>query len=457
MNEFQPLAEQQILFLFVATGSTAVYALPQYVAELVILAAVYGAARRLGFGVRASACGAALLATFSLVALQATTAQNDLVAASFPIAAASLLLCGGSPEAVLAGVAVGLGLGVELTTALALPVLLWLARTPHRRNLKLGVAGGVLGFLLAGVGGSCLTLSTPATCSARPGSNREHGVTVLRRDDPKNSPPRRSACRSFGGSELGGCSAGRRARSLLPQQRSPQHDTETIGSGGRCDGGRGGAPTAGPGARPGDDAHPRRRPAASSARPTRITAGFVGIGTFALFAAPISTVIAVKRRDSRPLALALALPSYMVLLALYAAYNIWITRFLVVPVVLTAPLFARLFHSRPATAACSWSPGSPSGSTLAHDATKPLGGALGRPWNLTQAQVLAEGPATQEEQSVAGSLVAHQHVVPERVCVGAVLGPDEPALRGAQSSATASCSSSSAPCRRPLRAGSSTS
>ena len=94
LNEFQPLAEQEMLFLFVATGSGALFALPQYVAELAILVAVYGAARRLGFDVRAAAFSAFLLGTFSLVALQATTAQNDLVAASFPAVAACLLLGG---------------------------------------------------------------------------------------------------------------------------------------------------------------------------------------------------------------------------------------------------------------------------------------------------------------------------------------------------------------------------
>jgi hypothetical protein len=89
LNEFQPLAEQQLLFLFAATGSAMLYALPQYVAELAILVSVYGAARRLGFDVRAAACAAALLTTFSLVALESTTAQNDLVAASFPAVAAT--------------------------------------------------------------------------------------------------------------------------------------------------------------------------------------------------------------------------------------------------------------------------------------------------------------------------------------------------------------------------------
>ena len=117
MNEYQPLAEQQILYLFVAAGSGALFALPQYLAQLAILVAVYGAARRLGFEPRAAVCSALLLATFSLVAFESTTSQNDLVAASFPIAAACLLLGNGRFEPALAGVAVGLGLGAKLTTA----------------------------------------------------------------------------------------------------------------------------------------------------------------------------------------------------------------------------------------------------------------------------------------------------------------------------------------------------
>ena len=37
ITSFQPLAEQQILFLFVATGSGVLYALPQYFAQLAVL------------------------------------------------------------------------------------------------------------------------------------------------------------------------------------------------------------------------------------------------------------------------------------------------------------------------------------------------------------------------------------------------------------------------------------
>ena len=85
------------------------------------------AARRLGFGIRAAASAALLLATLSLVALEATTAQNDLVAASFPVVAACLLLGEAPLEAGLAGVAVAFGIGAKLTTGSPLPVLLALA------------------------------------------------------------------------------------------------------------------------------------------------------------------------------------------------------------------------------------------------------------------------------------------------------------------------------------------
>ena len=42
MNEFQPFAEQQILFLLVAVRGGRLAALPQYLAELAMIVAVYG-------------------------------------------------------------------------------------------------------------------------------------------------------------------------------------------------------------------------------------------------------------------------------------------------------------------------------------------------------------------------------------------------------------------------------
>src|SRR5262249_50309829 len=135
------LAEQQILFLFAGSRSTVLYALPQFFAELAILAAAYGVSRRLGFGVRASAAGLALLATLNLLALEASTAQNDLVSAAFPLLAVYFLLGDAALEPVLAGIAVGVGLGVKLTTILVLPVLVWLAWQRGRRVLTRAAVG----------------------------------------------------------------------------------------------------------------------------------------------------------------------------------------------------------------------------------------------------------------------------------------------------------------------------
>src|SRR5437763_4279896 len=159
MNEYQPLAEQQIRDLFFAIGSGALFALPQYLAQLAVLVGVYGIARRLGFEPRAAVCSSLLLATFSLVAFESTTSQNDLVAASFPVAAACLLLGNGRFEPALAGVAVGLGLGAKLTTALVLPVLLALALLRGRRVTLEGIAGAVASFATVGVCGYALNLS----------------------------------------------------------------------------------------------------------------------------------------------------------------------------------------------------------------------------------------------------------------------------------------------------------
>ena len=103
INEFQPLAEQEILFVFVATGSRALFALPQFLAGLAAITAVFGAARRIGFDLRSSTCTALLFATLPLVALESTTSQNDLVAASLVVVAAMLLLGAASGEVPLAG------------------------------------------------------------------------------------------------------------------------------------------------------------------------------------------------------------------------------------------------------------------------------------------------------------------------------------------------------------------
>ena len=132
MNEFQPLAEQEVFFLFAATGTGVLFAVPQYLARA---RDPRGRLRRLAPPrLRRARLGRECLPALDLraVTLEATTAQNDLVAASTVAVAACLLLGTAKHEAALAGVALGLGLGVKLTTVLVWPVLAVLAWTRGR-------------------------------------------------------------------------------------------------------------------------------------------------------------------------------------------------------------------------------------------------------------------------------------------------------------------------------------
>src|SRR5206468_8482288 len=90
---------------------------------------------------------------------ESTTAQNDLVAASFPIVAAFLLLGRRNVEDLLAGIAFALGLGVKLTTALALPVLVLLAWRGGRSTVVRTVVGATAGMLAVSVWGFVLNLA----------------------------------------------------------------------------------------------------------------------------------------------------------------------------------------------------------------------------------------------------------------------------------------------------------
>ena len=137
MNEFQPLAEQEILFLLVATGTTAVFALPQYVAELAILAAVYGASRRLGFGPRGGGVqrGAAGDAQPRRARGDdgAERSRRGVVAGRRRLPAARrrrhARRCSPASRS-------GSAIGAKLTTVLVLPVIVWLAWTAGRRTLE---------------------------------------------------------------------------------------------------------------------------------------------------------------------------------------------------------------------------------------------------------------------------------------------------------------------------------
>ena len=107
---------------------------------------------------------------------------------------------------------------------------------------------------------------------------------------------------------------------------------------------------------------------------------FGPVGALVLIGVPLLVLVA-HRRDRRQLALALALPTYVVLLGLYAAYNIFLPRFLAVPAALTAPLFGHLFRQRAVSVAVLAVAALAVTSTLVADKTKPLFGAAPVPWH----------------------------------------------------------------------------
>jgi hypothetical protein len=439
LNTRQPVAEQELLFLFAATGKAQLYALPQYVAELAILLAVYGIARRLGYGVAASACSSALLATFTLVMLEASTAQNDLVAASFPVVAACLILGESRTEHVLAGVAFGFGLGVKLTALFALPPVALLAVARGARPTVRAVAGTVAGLVAVGMWGYVLNLEHTGwilgqgrvgldvtTSPSWPWS----GVDALyllyvTLDLGVLSDWRIHVLAAVGVAVgLGVVVWAWRRRRL-----------RAVG-----DGWRAAVPFLAPllvlvaaslvawGAR--RWGYAIRGKGGDIGAQTRVAsedyAAFGPIGAVAILGVSAVTIWDAARRrvDLRQLALALAFPVFFALVALYLTFNIFVTRFLLVPVALTAPLFARLFRGRAEIASYLAATAIVGGLVIVHDATKPLVGRSGpAPWNMSQVDALrtAGGP------HIAAAEAALQRFLPAHACVGAVLGGSEPA------------------------------
>ncbi len=431
MNEFQPLAEEELFFLMVAGGS-ALIALPQFVAGVAILVAVYGASRRLGFTVSSATGAACLLATFSVIALEASTAENDVFAASFPIVAACLLLDRSDGfEAFLAGAAAGIGLGAKLTTVLVLPILVWLACLGGRRRLLGAITGGAAGFAalafwsfalnaihtghLLGNGGG----RTEFTAAPSYPATVESGIDLIY---GALGPAAISHTLTFTLAAFGLLVAAGATVYAVRRRRSAPHDV---------------AAAAGPFLVPvlvlGIGAavvglvrlwgHPAPQPASID---------FGALGGFLWFAVSVFAIVRYVqgRVDQRQLALAVAGPLYIVLLVLYATYNPVITRFLLVPVALTAPLFAHLFRTHVGTAALSVVAAVVAVAAVVLVWNKPIDSADGWFWQISQPESLA----LHDDADVAAALTAYNSLVPPRACVGVLFAQEDPSylLYGSQ-------------------------
>ena len=149
------------------------------------------------------------------------------------------------------------------------------------------------------------------------------------------------------------------------------------------------------------------------------------LGIVAMLAASAIAVTAYVRRraDARHLALACALPCFLVLISATTAWTPLLIRFFLVPVALAAPLLAWLFPGRAAIAAYAAVAAVTVSLTVAHDQAKPLSSpyGYGRPWNLSQKLALATNSRGDYAAEVSGLDLAVTSG-----CLGAIVRESDP-------------------------------
>jgi 4-amino-4-deoxy-L-arabinose transferase-like glycosyltransferase len=324
-NAFPPNAELGILYTVALLGRDTLAALPQLLAELAVLACVYGIGRRLGFTRPAAVFAALLTATLSEVALQAVTTQNDLVVAAFVAAAVYFVIGGERRELPLAALAAALAIGTKLTGLLALPLMVVAALLllPRRRLAELAV-WGVLAFV--GFGAFWYVLNTVQT---------HHPLGIVPEADPYR--PHVTA----------GGTASTFARiywrfvdfsGLQPPSRLLNGLSHTASEAFAV-------------------AHIAPNPPEATAThfsfwPSTLVSedsSYFGVLGFLLII-PASAGFALAwlfRRASRARGvIAAALPLFVVVIALTQAYNDWLGRFMLIPIAVAMPLTAWLYDRR---------------------------------------------------------------------------------------------------------------
>jgi hypothetical protein len=145
-----PNGEIALTFVLELTRHERMAGFVQLAAALATALGVFALARRLALTRVEAAFGALLLLTLPIVVLQASTTQNDLVAASLLVAAATFLLGSSRAELVLAALATALAVGTKVPAAFGLPVLAAIALVAPPRSARTAriaalVAGGAAG------------------------------------------------------------------------------------------------------------------------------------------------------------------------------------------------------------------------------------------------------------------------------------------------------------------------
>jgi 4-amino-4-deoxy-L-arabinose transferase-like glycosyltransferase len=451
-NAFPAGAELAVLWSFVAGRSDRVAALPQFLAQGAAIAATYGIAVRIGATRSGAAFAALLVPTLAIVALESTTTQNDLVAASFVATAAYFVLVAAEGEArpgeaALGGVALALAVGTKLTVTLALPGILLIAlaaRLPRRSGLLLCLASGatfaalnswvyVVNVVhtrhLLGHGGGRVEHSpaltpvgwvasvfrivyrfldlTAAPSGAVAGIGALLALTlilaalvVVRARGDRFTPRRRLL--------TSGLTAGATALALplivalvalcifatLTRIHFP------IAPSGTSEG-------------------PFTWHISRSVHEDFSYAGPLGLVLLAVVAAALRPE--AVRRSPLSAALAAGFVLFIAGVAAFYRFNDWLGRFMLVPMVAAAPLLASIYRRRPIASGVAALALATLALTNAQNELKPL---KDRPWLSSRAEIFG---LQAWQDRLASGVEALDRTVPEEACTGALLGGDDAA------------------------------
>jgi hypothetical protein len=130
INANPPNSEIALTFLLEVGRNEQLTGFVQFAAALAIAVGVFALARKLGLSRRQAAFGGLLVLTLPIVLLQASTTQNDLVAASFLVTATVFVLGDSRREFILAALATALAIGTKIPAAYGLPLLAATALVP---------------------------------------------------------------------------------------------------------------------------------------------------------------------------------------------------------------------------------------------------------------------------------------------------------------------------------------
>jgi hypothetical protein len=130
LNANPPNSEIALTFILEVGRNERLTGFVQFAAALSIAVGVFALARKLGLTRGQASFGGLLVLTLPIVLLQASTTQNDLLAASFLVAATVFLVGDTRRELVLAALATALAVGTKIPAAYGVPLLAAVALIP---------------------------------------------------------------------------------------------------------------------------------------------------------------------------------------------------------------------------------------------------------------------------------------------------------------------------------------